>query len=230
MRPLDKGEDLGEFNPYQNAQQPLVDRLGEYCSYCERWIASGIHVEHKKPKNDYPEEKYRWNNFLLSCSNCNSGKGHGELNLGDYLWVDSDNTFRAFVYDSEGRILPKTVYDETLNDKIKRTWLMLGLNRHPDKFTNGHEKPTEKDKRWLRRKQAWQKAEKRKQELAINDTPQRRAEIVEMACERGFWSVWMAVFADDINVRHLLIQEFKGTSQACFDINTQPIHRTGGQL
>ncbi len=230
MRPVDKGDDLGEFKPYTNAQQPLVERLGEYCSYCERWIASGIHVEHKKPKNDYPEDKYRWSNFLLSCGNCNSGKGHGELNLDDYLWADSDNTFRAFVYDSEGRVLPETSYDETLNEKIKQTWLMLGLNKHPDRFTAGNETPTEKDKRWLHRKQAWQKAETRKQELAINDTPQRRVEIVEMAGERGFWSVWMTVFQDDMDMRHRLINAFTGTSRACFDANTQPIQRAGGQL
>ncbi len=230
MRPVDKGGDSSEFKPYQKAQQPLLLQLGEYCSYCERWIASGIHVEHKKPKNDYPEDKYLWSNFLLSCSNCNSGKGHGELNLEDHIWPDCDNTFRAFIYDIEGRVLPEDGYDSGLNEKIRNTWIMLGLNKHPDRFTSGNELPSEKDKRWLHRKQAWQKATKRKQELSVNDTPARRSEIVEMACERGFWSVWMTVFHDDADMRQRLIAAFKGTCSQCFDGDLQPIQRPGGKI
>lgn len=230
MRPVNKGNDLGQISPYKNAQQPLIDRLGEYCSFCERWIASGIHVEHKKPKNDYPEEKFLWINFLLACSNCNSGKGYGELNLDEYLWPDSDNTFRAFIYNSEGRVFVNTIFSDSINQKIEKTWLLLGLNKHTDPFVAGHQKPTRKDKRWLHRKEAWQKASKRKQDLSENDTPQRRMDIVEMACERGFWSVWMTVFQDDIDMRRRLIEAFKGTSTSCFDENTQPIQRIGGQI
>jgi len=230
MRPVDKGGDLGEFKPYQKAQKPLTERLGEYCSYCERWIASGIHVEHKKPKEEYPEGKYRWSNFLLACGNCDSCKGHGELNLDDYLWADSDNTFRAFIYDSEGRVLPNTIFDESINEKIKRTWLMLGLNKHSDIFTGTNQKPTDKDKRWQHRREAWQFAKRTKDGLAIYDTPQRRAEVVDMARQRGFWSVWMTVFQDDMDIRRRLIAEFTGTSQSCFDADMQPIHRTGGQV
>ncbi|MGZ5624860.1 MAG: HNH endonuclease [Methylobacter sp.] len=230
MRPVDKGNNSRDFNPYSDAQQPLVTRLGEYCSYCERWIASGIHVEHKKPKNDYPEDQYRWSNFLLACGNCNSGKGHGKLNLDDYLWPDCDNTFRAFAYDSEGRVLPRTDYNEALTEKIKQTWIMLGLNKHPDIFTEGNQTPTIKDNRWLHRREAWQKADRRKQELAVNDTPQRRAEIVEMACERGFFSIWLTVFADDQDMKTRLIRTFTGTSSDCFDAQGVPLARPGGKL
>ena len=106
MRPVDKGADLGEFRPYNNAQQPLIDRLGQNCSYCERWIAGGIHVEHKKPKDPYPILKFQWDNFLLACSNCNSSKGSDRFELSDYLWPDSDNTLRIFEYAEEGKILP----------------------------------------------------------------------------------------------------------------------------
>lgn len=230
MRPIDKGNDLGEIKPYENAQQPLTERLGEYCSYCERWIASGIHVEHKKPKNDYPEEKFQWNNFLLACGNCNSGKGHGKLSLDDYLWPDSDNTYRAFTYDSEGRVLVNASYTESLNQKIEKTWKILGLNKHPDSAIPGQQMPTSKDKRWLHRQQAWQNAEKRKNQLAEYDTSDRRDEIVEMALQRGFWSVWMAVFQDDVDMRRRLITAFPGTANDCFDQNTQPLPRSGGQI
>ena len=134
MRPVDKGPDQGVFNPYKDAQQPLVKQIGEYCSYCERWIASAIHVEHKRPKNDYPKEKFLWDNFLLSCSNCNSGKGSGNLELVDYVWPDTDNTFLAYCYDAEGRVFVSQNLDAHLSEKAHRTWIMLGLNRHPDQY------------------------------------------------------------------------------------------------
>lgn len=230
MRPVDKGNDLGEFQPYGKAQQPLTERLGEYCSYCERWIACAIHVEHKKPKNDYPEDQFLWSNFLLSCTNCNSGKGHGQLNLADYLWPDRDNTYRAFIYDAEGRVLANKAYSDALNQKIESTWRILGLNKHPDLSITGQQTPSNKDKRWLHRLQAWQNATKRKSQLSEFDTPERRSEIVEMALQRGFWSVWMTVFQDDADMRRRLIEAFQGTCTNCFDDNSQPIHRPGGQI
>ncbi|BBL57947.1 hypothetical protein MKFW12EY_15600 [Methylomonas koyamae] len=230
MRPVDKGSDLGEIKPYGDAQQALTERLGEYCSYCERWIASGIHVEHKKPKKEYPETEFQWSNFLLACGNCNSGKGHGQLNLDDYVWPDSDNTLLAFSYDAQGRVLPNKIHAEPINRKIETTWLALGLNKHPDRQITGQQTPSSKDKRWLHRQQAWQNASKRKSQLAVFDSEERRAEIVEMALQRGFWSVWMTVFQDDADMRRRLIEAFPGTAKACFDKNTQPIQRPGGQI
>lgn len=230
MRPVDKGVDQGEFNPHNDAQQPLMEQLGEYCSYCERWIASGIHVEHKKPKKEYPQDQYRWRNFLLSCCNCNSGKGHGELDLLDYVWPDCDNTFRAFLYDSEGRVLPQSGYGNDLDTKLKKTWLMLGLDRHPDVRTPGIQMPTVKDKRWIHRREAWIKALRYRNKLALCDTSELRADIVEMATERGMFSIWMSVFHDDSNLRRRLIEAFPGTATDCFDSVGQPVQRPGGQL
>lgn len=230
MRPVDKGQDLGEFEPYKNAQQPLIDQLGEYCNYCERWIASGIHVEHKLPQYNYPEHKFSWRNFLLACNNCNPSKGHGQLEISDYVWPDYDNTFLAFIYDAEGRVLPNISHTLLINQKIANTWQLLGFNKHPDLYTQGHKKPSIKDKRWLHRQQAWQKAARRKDQLQSNDTPQRRMEIVEMAIERGFWSIWMTVFEDDADMRQRLIDSFSGTCTTCFDDNTQPIQRPDGQI
>ncbi len=230
MRPVNKGDDLGVFNPYTDAQQRLIERLGEYCSYCERWIASGIHVEHKLPKNNYPEYQFIWTNFLLSCTNCNSGKGHGTLNIGDYLWPDSDNTYLAFVYDAEGRVLVSNNCSDEIIIKAFQSWKMFGLNKHPDTAIANQIKPTAKDLRWKHRSDAWRKATRYKMQLLQYDSPERREDIVEMALERGFWSVWMTVFHDDIDMRQRLINAFKGTSTDCFDADTQPIPRPSGQL
>jgi hypothetical protein len=35
---------------------------GRFCSYCERKIASGIAVEHKRPKKKYPLYELEWDN------------------------------------------------------------------------------------------------------------------------------------------------------------------------
>ncbi|MBH1972137.1 HNH endonuclease [Moraxellaceae bacterium AER2_44_116] len=231
MRPINKGVYLYRLAKYEDAQQPLVVRLGEYCSYCERWIASAIHVEHKKPKKEYPTEQYSWGNFLLSCSNCNSSKSHGEMQLGDYLWPDADNTFCIFEYDEEGRVLPRLGFDEEVQEKIIKTWQLTGLNKHPDiNVFDGMEKPSDKDNRWSHRSMAWRKAIRYKEGLKIVDSLERRHEAVEMAKERGMFSVWMAVFQDNVEMCRLLIDAFPNTAKDCFDSQGKPIQRPNGIL
>lgn len=46
----------------------------------------------------------------------------------------------------------------------------------------------------------------------------------------GFFSIWMMVFEGEIIVRKALIDGFKGTSQECFDIHTNPILRNAPNL
>lgn len=231
MRPVNKGNNRGTFNPYTNAQQPLIDQLGDRCSYCERWIPSSIHVEHKKPKDHYPEVEFQWSNFLLACGNCNSSKGSTTFNLNDYIWPDTDNTMRAFKYQEEGRILPATGFENTLDDKIKNTWKLFGLHRHPDTTNPDFLTPTIKDKRWLHRKGEWEKATKNKNRLLETDTITMREMIVEAATAKGMFSIWFTVFSDDIDIKRRLITAFTNTDKDCFDqVFFTPIARQGGQV
>lgn len=230
MRPIDKGQDKGSFKHWTEAQQPLQELLGEYCSYCERWVCSAIHVEHKLPKDNYPTYQFRWINYLLSCSNCNSTKQHGILVLKNYLWPDTDNTFLAFNYDNEGRVLPRNDLPPSVLAKAINIWRLVGLNRHCDTTLHGIEAPTIKDKRWIHRKHAWAYATDKKNDLAIEDTAERREKIACGALERGMFSVWMAVFADHPKMRKLLINKFTGTSNSCFDRLGNGIRSNRGQL
>lgn len=230
MRPVNKGSDLGTFNPWSKAQQPLKSTLGSYCSYCERWVCSAIHVEHKLPRDDYPGRKYRWTNFLLSCSNCNSSKSSGKLALKDYLWPDVDNTLLAFKYDKEGRVVVNAELPVNIKEKALKTWILLGLNRHADLTITGMEAPTVKDDRWIHRRQEWEYALEKKQDLLISDTSPRREMIAREALRRGMFSIWMAVFSDHTKMRQLLIDNFTGTSRDCFDRLANPIRRQGGQI
>lgn len=230
MRPVDKGVDRGSFNPYSDAQRPLAELLGDYCSYCERWIPSGIHIEHKRPKNDYAGESTLWTNFLLSCANCNSGKGHGVLELAHFVWPDSENTLRAFRYDSEGRVIAEAGPDVEVSDMIHRTWRMLGLNRHPDASVAGMRLPTKKDMRWLHRRDAWKKAKYYLDALAVSGSQDRKQDVVAFAVERGMFSVWISVFYGDTDMRLRLIEAFPGTARDCFDGGASPVARPGRKL
>lgn len=227
MRPVIKGNNTKKFEPYTDAQAPLITTIGEHCSYCGRWIASGIHVEHKQPKLNYPLLKFSWSNFLLSCSNCNSTKSSGLLNLDDYIWPDTDNTLLGFDYDSEGRVIPKSHADPDICIKISNTWIMLGLNKHPDTTTLGYVEPTKKDMRWLHRKQEWLKAQRALNRLRVNDTDQIREMIVDTAMN-GIFSIWFSVFYDDVDMKKRLVDLFIGTDSSCFDADFNPINRVGG--
>lgn len=60
---------------YREAFNDLTSMLGRYCSYCELLEnSSALAVEHVVPKAPYPTKCVDWNNFLLSCPNCNSVK------------------------------------------------------------------------------------------------------------------------------------------------------------
>lgn len=232
MRPIDKGADRGAFSKYQDAQKLLIEQLGEYCSYCERWLATSIAVEHKKPKQKHPEDEFLWHNFLLSCANCNSTKQGDEINLDEFIWPDADNTFRAFIYDEEGRVIPKQDFsDAKINQQIYATWQMLGLNRHEDVYSfQGIAEPTDKDKRYIHRRDEWKLALLKKRNLAALDTEERRREIADDSARRGMFSIWMTVFSDDADMKRRFIAAFQGTATNCFDENGNPCPRPNGQL
>jgi hypothetical protein len=166
----------------------------------------------------------------LACGNCNSSKGSDRLSLVDYVWPDSENTLRAFKYESEGKILPSTGFGRILDQKNEDTWKLLGLNRHPDSTVVGFVIPTVKDKRWVHRKLEWQKAADSKVSLLRNDTVDLRQMIVEMAVSRGMFSIWYTVFSDDKDMKRRLVLKFDNTEISCFDVEYDPIARPNGQI
>ncbi len=40
------------------------------CMYCQDSL--GTDIDHFRPKVDYPERSYEWDNYILACSHCNS--------------------------------------------------------------------------------------------------------------------------------------------------------------
>lgn len=226
------GQDI-EFKKYVQARGELISRLGEYCSYCEMELDSSLAVEHVQPKQPpgaampIKARELDWNNFLLACPNCNSTKGNTDVLLDDYLWPDFDNTFRAFSYSEGGLVRAST--DQSIKGDIRRKAHNLieltGLDKVP---TND---PQASDRRWQNRRECWDIAERAKERLARNYNEDFKGQIIDTACAKGFWSVWMTVFKDDADMLDRLIRAFPGTCCDCFDFTAAlaPVVRSGGQ-
>ncbi|MEI8248475.1 MAG: HNH endonuclease [Lentisphaerota bacterium] len=212
--PQKNGQDI-QFKEYSEARAELIRRLGEYCSYCEMHLDSSLAVEHVKPKKPSGSSTVdqtrdlNWNNFLLACVNCNSAKGNTDVKINDYFWADRDNTFLVFQYSEGGRILPASHLNEELMKKAKATIELAGLDKQPLNDSSAS------DRRWENRREAWDIAVDSKADLAQNDTPQMRRQIVRSV--RGYWSTWMTVFKDDPDMLQRLIRAFPGTCESCFD-------------
>ena len=224
MRPVERGTSEETFKEYQDAKGLLLDRLGQYCSYCERHFPGGLAVEHIQPKDTNPDLELKWSNFLLSCINCNSTKKNKTIDLDSFFWADMHNTLLAFEYKDGGLIGVNPNLDEQKQRRAKRTLELFGLEKRPPRNADAG------DLRWRNRGLAWDLAQEERQELIESDTPSHRAKIVKIAVLRGFWSVWMTVFKDDPDMLERFINAFPGTAN-CFDPTTfQPVPRVGGLL
>ena len=173
MRPIEKGKINKTFTQYQDAKGDLINRLGEYCSYCERKLPASLAVEHVQPKSLHPERSLEWDNFLLACVNCNSSKLAADIRLGDYLWPDRDNTFLAFVYRDNGIINVNNKLDVKQKKCAQNILDLAGLQKRP-----GVNDLKKSDMRWKHRLEAWDTATDSLDDLLGNDTEALR----EMYC------------------------------------------------
>jgi len=100
----------------------LKMQLDRECAYCEinpTWCACT--VEHIKPKLDYPENNFDWENFLMCCPNCNRKKNDS---FPDGFLDPSD---RAYIFDENFSFRDNVFYDyKTLRAKV--TWDCIWLN------------------------------------------------------------------------------------------------------
>ena len=214
MRPILKKTNPRKVKNYQDYKADLLTEIGAYCSYCER--SMDLHIEHIKPKSQYPELECEWDNLLLACKNCNSTKGDKDFDLDEVLLPHRDNTFRAFHYSQGGVV--SALEGMSWTDKALATIKMVGLDKTPASD------PKASDLRWKKRLEAWNIANR------YRDSHNSES-IIDLAQAHGFWSVWMSVFQDNNAVKERLIQAFSGTAQDCFDAtqNYAPLPRENGQ-
>jgi len=201
-----QGQDV-VFTEYTQARRTLIERLGEYCSYCEMQLDASLAVEHVQPKKPpgaaavLPERALAWANFLLACTNCNSTKGDTDVVLDDYLWPDRDNTFHSLWYREGGLVQSAT---GPLQAQADRLIALVGLQKMPDTAEAS-------DRRWLNRKEAWDIAVRAKERLARCPVDDMKDQIIDTVKAKGFWSVWITVFKDDADMLAKLAHAFPGT-------------------
>ena len=205
LPPVDSTGNPIQFSDYKQARDPLIQRMGDFCSYCEMPLLDRADVEHIRPKCANPELRLLWDNFLLACTSCNSIKGASPINVLDYYWPDRDNTFRAFIYRQD---LPPEVAPGLTNEQTviaEKTLQLTGLERAP----HSPNLPT-RDRRWKKRLEAWGKAIQAQHHLMKNGDVSMRQSIVDVATSTGFWSVWMTVFQNGLPLKPGQLMESTG--------------------
>ena len=224
MRPIDKGPAPADYEVYQNALDDLEQRLGRYCSYCERRFPASLEVEHMSPKSRHPDQALDWGNFLLGCRNCNAVKGFTDLPDGTTLWPDEHNTFLAITYERGGFVRVSSALPRHLMGRARALIDLVGLDRHADdEFPD----PARRDRRWLQREEAWAVAEKCRANYERLGQAEDALHLVLVAAQSsGFFSVWLAVFVGHPAVKRALIERLEGTAARCFDSQGQPVPRT----
>ncbi|MBF0260758.1 MAG: HNH endonuclease [Magnetococcales bacterium] len=223
MRPICRGQAPypDDYAHYQDAKPDLVARLGPYCSFCERRIATQLAVEHVQPKGrpEYAALIGHWNNFLLACVNSNSIKKDKDVDPAKLLLPDRDNTFVAFEYLPDGTIQPSELANaKGLGDIAEDTLGLTGLDKGVLKSPDAKGRQVALD-RVSQRKETWIIAEEARNDLEKSPgNPSLQDYIVKLAEKTGFFSVWMTVFREHADMLRHLVLGFVGTAESgCFD-------------
>jgi uncharacterized protein (TIGR02646 family) len=220
MRPVLRGDSpqAADYDNHRDAFGDLAGRMGMFCSYCERRIATQLAVEHIQPKGliAYSHLKGRWENFLLGCVNCNSTKKDKDVVLATVLLPDRDNTAAAYEYTMDGEITIRTQLSAAQQRMAERTLSLTGLDKRASVAIDLNRQLVAIH-RVVQRMEIWLIAEESRNDLRANPSDGFRRQIARTATGHGFFSIWMTVFSDDVAVRKLLIAEFRGTATDCFD-------------
>jgi uncharacterized protein (TIGR02646 family) len=98
----------------------------ERCMYCED--SAGTDIEHFYPKSMYPSRCFRWHNYLLACSHCNSNEKRTQFPLDSdsaplLLDPTKDDPYEHIAF------VPETGQFQGVTPQGERTVAEFGLNR-----------------------------------------------------------------------------------------------------
>lgn len=216
MRPVRRRRSMRRIVRYVDARSLLIERLGDYCSYCERPTVHAIeHVlpwEATQAGSQHTRLETSWTNFLLTCHKCNIFKAkrqdatpyNNRLQARErYYWPDTDNTFRAYQYHRTGDVVAHPRLNTTEAAKATATLAIFGFEKD--------------DLRKHRRADAWVCAELQLGVWTRAPTEQTLDVIMSSAGLSGHWSIWYTVFAAHPRVLARLNKVFPGTARSCFD-------------
>lgn len=205
------------YNPYGDAAEPLEKNIGLYCSYCEVF-SSDLQVEHVIPYQQIEDKfsntgslsKYHWNNFLLGCARCNgkSCKTDKYVYLPQILLPHRNDTYHALVYRESGEVFVNSTLSASNQNKAQALIDLVKLNRDIGEKS--------RDYRTRLRRNAWTLATKQRGNYEKNPSPEMLNNLVELARQRGFFSIWHTVFQDHPKVQAALRAGFAGTHEVYF--------------
>lgn len=223
MRPICRGASpqAVDYDDYAQSKPDLVSRLGPYCSFCERRVATNLAVEHVQPKAlpAYAQLVGCWRNFLLACVNCNSSKGTKDVIFANILLPDRDNTYHALLYLPDGTIGPSAAAVAAgLGPMVDSTLALTGLDKAALNSPDVNGKQVALD-RVRQRMEAWLVAADSLAEITTNPaTAALRKAVIKIATATGFFSIWMTVFQGDQDMLNRLVDAFGGTqASGCFN-------------
>lgn len=199
---------------YKRAAYPLKERIGNYCCYCERKYPNGLAVEHKCPK-DLKENWnliLKWNNFLISCTTCNSKKNTCKVvkdNISSFIFPDSDDTYHCISYEETNNFRAtlnnRFICDPYLRARVKRTIDMLKLNEQEsiiDEATRCFEKRAN-----AKQAKIWTEVIQR-DGIKTNYLQLINGDIQRSGC----WSIWMHAFEDIPEVKETILYALPNTA------------------
>lgn len=228
MRPIERGPVPRTYARYADAIGDLEDRLGRYCSYCERRLPTSLAVEHVAPKSLHRDRERDWGNFLLACANCNSAKGNKDVTEDEFLWPDRHNTMLALAYSRDGLVQVAGGLTPELGQRARALIDLVGLDRP---CSHLGQQPTKRDRRWTDREEAWSIAESCRDRFeSLDRSMEARDPVLAAAKGCGFFSVWFAVFEGHVDVRLALIDAVPGTAASCFNEEADLIRRPGAEI
>jgi hypothetical protein len=166
--------------------------------------------------------------IIINIKNCNATKGDtdiNEANIAEYYWPHLHNTFLAFQYNNLGLVTPST-HEHVDFQRARNTINLFGLDKvAPRAGTIAYEDAS--DLRFENRIKAWHYAEKWEFNYRQAEDGVRTLfrELLPSVLDSGFFSIWMTVFNNHLEVKELIINSFSGTARNCFDQHYHPINR-----
>lgn len=238
MRPLDRGPaPLVNGVPktvrdYKNWRADLIERLGNYCCFCNMTLTDSPQVEHVIAQDINPARALDWDNMLLACGPCNRSKSNHPCPPTTHYLPQFHNTQLAFSATAI-RAHPQIADDFVVfvayrgapanAQKATNTIQLCRLDRDTTRIAD-----QATDMRWKFRWEAVDNAQLWRTEWD-NWAWQHPVAFVNLlmtaAQGKGFWSIWFDAFADVPPVRQALVERFPGTARTCFDATYNPIPR-----
>ena len=238
MRPIDKGavptvnEVAKTVTDYKNWRKDLIDRLGNYCCYCNMTLTESPQVEHVIAQN-LGGNVLDWNNLLLACGACNRVKSDNPCNTNTHYLPDFHNTYLAFdllvgANTNKAFVRPLSTLNATQQTKANATIALCALDRDTTRIAT-----QVTDLRWKFRFEAYQSAvlwRNNWNNWGLNIPNDFIPLLIDTAKAKGFWWVWFRIFQDVSAIREALISNFTGTAANCFNTEFNPIPRNQNDL